>query len=64
MRQIMIISATALAIAAIWGTTVIGGHTPEKSVARESTAIDVKVVDVMEMMKKAKNLPKEQFDAH
>lgn len=64
MRRTLIISATALVIAAIWGTTVISGRTPQKPVAQASTAIDVTVVDVMGMMKKAQNLPAEQFDAH
>jgi hypothetical protein len=59
MRQTLIILATALVIAAIWGTTVKSGRTPQKPVAMASTAIDV-----MEIMKKAKNLPEEQFDAY
>jgi hypothetical protein len=59
MRQTMIIAAAALGIAAIWGTTVVRGRTPQGSAALASTAIDV-----MGMMKKAKSLPEEKFDAH
>jgi hypothetical protein len=59
MRRTMIIIATALTIAASWGTTVYSGRTVPKPASLSSTAMDV-----MGMMKNAKNLPQEQFDAH
>jgi hypothetical protein len=59
MRWTMIIFATVLTIAAIWGTTVNGGRSPHKADGLASPALDV-----MGMMKKAKNLPEERFDAH
>ena len=64
MRQTKIIAAAALVIAVIWGTTVIGGRTPQKAAALAPKAIDVMPIDVMMMMQKAKNLPEERFDAH
>jgi hypothetical protein len=59
MRWSMIIFATALTIAAIWGTTVNSGRFPQNPDGLVSPALDV-----MGMMKKAKNLPEEKFDAN
>jgi hypothetical protein len=62
MRQTVIVAATALvtAIVAIWGTTIITAHsTKHADVAPASTPIGV-----MQMMKDAKKLPEEKFDAH
>ena len=63
MRQTVIVAATTAlvtAIVAIWGTTIIIAHTekdPEAATASTS-------VDVLKMMRDAKGLPEEQFDAH
>jgi hypothetical protein len=62
MRQTVIASATTAlvtAIVAIWGTAVVIGHTEKHSEAMASTSIDV-----MKMMRDAKGLPEERFDAH
>ena len=64
MRQTKITAAAALVIAAIWGTAVMGGRTPQKAAAMASHAVDVLAIDVMVMMGNAKNLPEEKFDAH
>lgn len=62
MRQTVIVVTTALviAIAAIWGTTVITASSPRTTNAAPASAS----IDVMQMMKDAKNLPHQQFDAH
>jgi hypothetical protein len=59
MRRTMIIFATTLVIAAIWGITVTSGRIWQKP-ARPASA----TMDVMGMMKNAKNLPEEHFDAY
>jgi hypothetical protein len=62
-RQTIIACATTAlvtAIVAIWGTTIIIAHTekhPEAAAASTS-------VDVLRMMRDAKGLPEETFDAH
>ena len=63
MRQTVITAATTAlvtAMVAIWGTTVIIAHS-QKGPATAATADSI---DVMEMMKKAKNLPEEKYDAY
>lgn len=63
MRQTVITAAsTALitAIVSIWGTTIIIAHS-QKSPA---VAMAAGSVGVMEMMRKAKDLPEEKFDAY
>ena len=63
MRQTVIVAATTAlvtAIVAIWGTTTMIAYTekhPETASASTS-------VDVMKMMRDAKGLPEEKFDAH
>ena len=63
MRQTVIVAAmTALVtgIVASWGTNVIIAHTqkhPEAATAGTS-------LDVLKMMRDAKGLPEEKFDAH
>jgi len=61
MRRTIIVASTALvtAIAAGWGATIVA-HSPKNppSVAASSS------IDVMKMMKDAKNLPEERFDAN
>ena len=62
MRQIIIASATSAfvtAIVSIWGTAVIVAHTEKRPEPVASTSIDV-----MKMMRDAKGLPDEKFDAH
>jgi hypothetical protein len=62
MRQTVIVAATALvsALIAIWGTTVIIAHAPRNS----APAAAATSIGVTEMMKNAKNLPEEKYDAH
>ena len=53
------ITAVVVAVVAIWGTKVI--------IARPSqtqSLLTSKSIDVMRIMKDAKNLPEERFDAH
>jgi hypothetical protein len=63
MRQTVIActtTAVVTAIVAIWGTTIIVAHNekhPEVATASAS-------IDVMKMMRDAKGLPEEKFDAH
>ena len=57
-KTIMSSAAMVVAIIAIWGATVFTAHSPTAS-HKAATSIGV-----MEMMKSAKNLPDERFDAH
>jgi hypothetical protein len=62
MRQTIIASATTAlltAVVAIWGTATIIAHTEKHPEALASSSIDV-----MKMMRDAKGLPEESFDAH
>ena len=59
MRQTVIATALVIAIVAIWGATVITANSPRTTTVPASTS-----VDVMQMMKDAKNLPAQRFDAH
>ena len=63
MRQTLIVaSTTALvtAFVAVWGTTIIIAHTDKRPEAAEANTS----IDVMKMMRGAKGLPEEKFDAH
>jgi hypothetical protein len=63
MRQTFIVAATiavVTAIVAIWGATVIIAHSPKQTNAGPVS----KSIDVMQIMKDAKNLPEERFDAN
>lgn len=60
MRQIVIATALVVAIVAIWGASVITAHSPKTATATPASTL----IDVMRMMKDAKNLPDESFDAH
>jgi hypothetical protein len=64
MRKIMIIVTAAMiaAIPAIWGATAILAK-PHKATAA-APAPAATSIGVMEMMKNAKELPEQQFDAH
>jgi hypothetical protein len=59
MRRTLTLASIALvsAILAIWGTTGIVATSPTKVSAASS-------IDVMQMMRDAKNLPEQQFDAN
>ena len=64
MRQTVIVAATTALVTAIvasWGTTVIIAYTEKhpEAAATASTSIDV-----LKMMRDAKGLPEEKFDAH
>jgi len=62
MRYTMILATAALiaAIVAIWGASIILAH-PQKGADAAAAAASI---DVMGMMKNAKGLPDQQFDAH
>ena len=65
MRQtIIVVACTAFvtAIVASWGTAAIVAHSPKKLGAAVPAAFTS--VDVMQLMKSAKNLPEESYDAH
>ena len=59
MRRTLTFASIALVacILAIWGTTGIVATSPKKASADSS-------IGVMQMMRDAKGLPEEQFDAH
>jgi hypothetical protein len=61
MRQTAIVATSALlvALAAIWGVTVINAKSPTQASVPSSASS----IDVMQMMKNAKNLPVQQYDA-
>ena len=63
MRQTLIVASTTALVTAIvasWGTTIMIANTEKHpEAASASTA-----VDVMKMMRDAKGLPEEKFDAH
>jgi len=62
MHQTVIVATIVLvaAIVAIWGATAISGNSPRQATAAPASTS----IDVMQMMKDAKNLPDQQFDAH
>ena len=62
MRQTAIIATAALVIAivAILGVTVINAKSPRQAITAPASAS----IDVMQMMKDAKDLPEQQYDAH
>ena len=59
-HTIILATALAAAIIAIWGTTAIVAN-PQKEAKPGPAAASV---DVMQMMRNAKDLPEQQFDAH
>ena len=64
MRKMMIIVTAAMiaAIPAIWGATAILAKAHKATAAAPAPAATS--LDVMEMMKNAKGLPEQQFDAY
>jgi hypothetical protein len=62
MRMTLIVAVTTmvLAIAAMWGHTSIIAPHPKDANAAPAPAL----IDVTQMMKDARNLPVQQFDAH
>ena len=65
MRQTIIVAATTALVTAIivsWGTAAIVAHSPRN--AGTAAAASSKSVDVMQLMKDAKNLPEEKYDVH
>jgi hypothetical protein len=61
MRGTFVVASALLVVAlmvAMWGSTIIA-HPPTSSKAEASNSIDV-----MQMMKRAKGLPEQSFDAH
>ena len=62
MRQTVIVAATTALVTAIvasWGTTVMIANTEKHPEATTASAS----IDVLNMMRYAKGLPEEQFDA-
>ena len=61
MRQTIIITAFAAIAAtfAIWGAMAVANPQKQKSATHTSGA-----VDVMQMMRNAKDLPEQHYDAH
>ena len=63
MRQTIVVAAITTVITAtisIWGTSTIVAHASKGSAAAAASSS----VDVMRLMREAKGLPEEQFDAH
>jgi hypothetical protein len=62
MRHTIILATAAIvaAILALWGATAIVANPQEGAKPAPAGAS----VDVMQMMRNAKNLPEQQFDAH
>lgn len=60
MKTIESAFALVTAISAIWGATVIFAHSPKTP----NVAMAPSSINVMQMMKEAKNLPEEEFDAY
>lgn len=62
MRQTSIVATAAvvIAIVAILGVTVINANSPSQATTAPASAS----IDVMQMMKDAKHLPQQQYDAH
>ena len=61
MRQNIILAsviALVTVIAAVWGTNIVA-HAPKQAAASAAGSIDV-----LQMMRNARNLPEEEFDAH
>jgi hypothetical protein len=63
MRKTIILATGALVIAvvAVWGSTVITANHPQKTAPAEPASTSK---GVMELMRNAKDLPVQQFDAH
>jgi hypothetical protein len=61
MRRTIILATTTavIAIVAGWGATIVAHSSKRSQPVAASTSLDV-----MKMMKDAKNLPEERFDAH
>jgi hypothetical protein len=59
MRQTIILAALAAVILSLWGATTIVANQKATNVEQATTSIGV-----VQMMKEAKNLPEQQFDAH
>ena len=63
MRQTIIVAATTALVTAIvanWGTTIIIAYTDKHPEAATASAF----IEAMKMMRDAKGLPEEKFDAH
>jgi hypothetical protein len=62
MRQTAIVGTAVVltAIVTIWGSNVISGSVAKQSIAAPASPS----INVMQMMKEAKDLPVQQYDAH
>ena len=60
MRQTIIVATLAVVILAIWGASTIVANPQKAANAEPATAS----IGVMQMMKDARDLPEQQFDAH
>lgn len=59
-RPTIIATVLIIATVAILGATVINANSPRLATATPASTS----IDVMQMMKNAKNLPEERYDAH
>ncbi|HEV8694034.1 MAG TPA: hypothetical protein VGQ93_07610 [Lysobacter sp.] len=65
MRQTIVAAITASVVAAIvasWATAAIIAHSPKSSGATATATSNS--IDVMQLMRDAKNLPEEKWDTH
>lgn len=60
MRKTVAFASVALvaAVVTIWGATVIVANSPKEASVQSAS------IDVMQMMRNARNLPEQQFDAY
>ena len=60
MRQTIIVATLAVVVLATWGASTIVANPQKAANAEPATAS----IGVMQMMKDARDLPEQQFDAH
>jgi len=58
MRKTAAFASVAFVAAIVWGATVIVANSPREASVRSAS------IDVMQMMRDARNLPEQQFDAY
>ena len=58
MRKTAAFASVAFVAAIVWGATVIVANSPREASIRSAS------IDVMQMMRDARNLPVQQFDAY
>ena len=58
MRKTAAFASVAFVAAIVWGATVIVANSPKEA------GVHTAAIDVMQMMRDARNLPVQQFDAY